>query len=152
MVVVFKTFYLNADDIQTAAQISDTSFQEGQGQHGGFGRECTFNTMAAWGPDFKRSFADPAPVSNADITPTLARVLGFDLPSRGVLKGRVIEEAIAGGAAPRPAPLQRLASQAANGQVEVFYYVDFDGERYGAAACRVPADRQVSSSLAACRE
>ena len=99
IVVGFKVFYLNPDDIQTAVQITDTPLLEGQGHHGGFGRDTTFNTMAARGPDFKRGFADPAPVSNADIAETLARVLGFDLAPAGTLRGRVIREALAGAAA-----------------------------------------------------
>jgi arylsulfatase A-like enzyme len=152
MVVVFKTFYLNADDIQTAAQISDSSLQEGQGQHGGFGRECTFNAMAAWGPDFKAKFADAAPVSNADITPTLAHVLGFDLPSVGELKGRVMAEALTAAPAAASAPLKYISSDPFHGARTAFYYEELGGERYGAAACRVPADRQDPSSIAVCRQ
>ena len=152
LVVVFKTFYLNGDDIQTAAQISDSSMQEGQGQHGGFGRECTFNAMAAWGPDFKTHFSDTAPVSNADITPTLAQILGFDLPSVGALKGRVIKEALLGGPSAPAAPLKYVSSDLAGGSRAAFYYEELDGERYGAAACRVAADRQDPASMAACRQ
>ena len=44
----------------------------GQGMHGSFSRAETRNFMAAIGPDFKSGFADPAPVSNADIAPTMA--------------------------------------------------------------------------------
>ena len=38
--------------------------------------------MAAIGPDFKTGFADPAPVSNADIAPTLAHILGLHYRAR----------------------------------------------------------------------
>ena len=53
IVVAFKVFYLNPNDLQSAIQLSDTGLQEGQGMHGGFGRDSTFNNMAAIGPDFK---------------------------------------------------------------------------------------------------
>jgi hypothetical protein len=93
----FKTFYLQPSDPQSAVQIADTGLQEGQGMHGSIGRDNTFNNMAAMGPDFKARFTDISPVSNADITPTLARVLGFQLPSNGKLRGRVLKEALKGG-------------------------------------------------------
>jgi arylsulfatase A-like enzyme len=151
IVVGFKVFYVNPDDIQTAVQITDTPLLEGQGHHGGFGRDTTFNTMAARGPDFRRGFADPAPVSNADIAETLAHVLGFDLAPTGTLRGRVMREALAGGAAAPAADLKYLASPVANGLRTALYYRELDGERYGETACRVPDDRQDPASAAACR-
>ena len=77
----------------------DTPLATGQGNHGSFSRAETRNFMAAIGPDFKAGFADPAPISNADIAPTLAQVMGLDLPPKGKLTGRVISEALTGGAA-----------------------------------------------------
>ncbi len=82
-----------------SALVADGGLQQGQGQHGSFTRANTHNFMAAMGPDFKAGFADPSPISNADITPTLAHILGFDLPSIGKLNGRVIAEALSGGPA-----------------------------------------------------
>ena len=55
--------------------------------------------VAAIGPDFKAGYADPAPISNADIAPTLARIGGIDLAPKGKLTGRVIGEALKGGKA-----------------------------------------------------
>lgn len=55
--------------------------QQGQGMHGRFGRDNTRNFMAATGPDFKAQYRDPMPASNAGITPTLLRLLGWQ--SRG---------------------------------------------------------------------
>ena len=81
IVVAFKVFYLNPDDLQTAVQIADTVLQEGQGMHGGLGRDSTYNNMAAIGPDFKQRFTDTAPASNADIAPTRSRASGS--PCRG---------------------------------------------------------------------
>jgi arylsulfatase A-like enzyme len=97
IVVGFKTFQLEPGDLLSAVQVSDTPLQEGQGMHGGFGRDSTFNNMAAVGPDFKQGYNDPLPVSNADIAPTLAHVLGFQLPATGRLQGRVLSEALSGG-------------------------------------------------------
>ena len=76
----------------------DTPLATGQGNHGSFSRAETRNFMAAIGPDFKAGYADPAPISNADIAPTLAHVMGLDLRAKGTLTGRVISEALTGGA------------------------------------------------------
>src|ERR1019366_4851797 len=48
-------------------------------------------------PDFKSHFVDWSPVSNADITPTFRKLLGFSSPSIGDLTGRVMKEALVGG-------------------------------------------------------
>jgi len=61
--------------------IADMLLQQGQGMHGRFGRDNTRNFMAAVGPDFKAQYRDPMPASNAGITPTLLRLLGWQ--SRG---------------------------------------------------------------------
>ena len=84
--------------LQCTVGINDTGLKTGQGSHGSLSRAETRNFMAAIGPDFKTGFADPAPISNADITPTLARVTGIELAPKGKLRGRVISEALAGGA------------------------------------------------------
>jgi arylsulfatase A-like enzyme len=83
------------------AEIADTSLHQGQGMHGSFGRGDTRNFMAAIGPDFKKGYADKAPVGNVDIAPTLAHILGISLTGPGTLKGRVVEEALAGGKEPK---------------------------------------------------
>jgi hypothetical protein len=54
--------------------------------------------MAAMGPDFKAGYVDPAPVSNADIGVTLARLLGLEITPKGARLGRLPAEALAGGA------------------------------------------------------
>ena len=74
----FKSFGAGcADPELCAVEVADSSLQQGQGMHGSFGRADTHNFMAAIGPDFRRAYRDPAPVSNADVTPTLAHVLGI---------------------------------------------------------------------------
>jgi arylsulfatase A-like enzyme len=105
IVVSFRTFTLDAaeaasaDPLQNAVQIADTPLQQGQGMHGSFGRDNTFNFMAAIGPDFKTVYHDPLPASNADIMPTLLRLLGWQPQpqARGALVGRVLEESLYAG-------------------------------------------------------
>ena len=135
IVVAFKVFYFDPGNVQTAAQFSDTGLQEGQGMHGGFGRDSTWNNMAAIGPDFKKGFVDEAPVSNADITPTLAHVLGFEMKPNGRLQGRVAREALAGGPAAPAVEPARQVSAAANGTQTVLLYQELAGVRYLDAGC-----------------
>jgi arylsulfatase A-like enzyme len=137
IVVTFKVFYLDPDDLQSAVQISDTNLQEGQGNHGGFGRECTFNNMAAIGPDFKAGFTDTVPVGNADIAPTIAHILGLDIPSHGVLKGRPLLEALRGEADTIPASAHTIQSTPANGKLTLLQFQEAGGERYLDRACYV---------------
>jgi arylsulfatase A-like enzyme len=148
IVVAFKVFYLNPADLQTAIQVADTSLQEGQGMHGGFGRDSTYNNMAAMGPDFKREFVDPAPVGNGDIMPTLAHVLGFDLPKGGSLVGRVLFEALAAGPSVRADRLQYLRSALSDGKETILVYQEHGGVRYLDTGCFVAPS---TSDADACR-
>jgi arylsulfatase A-like enzyme len=86
------------------AMVVDSPLRQGQGMHGSFSRSDTANFMAAIGPAFKKGQVDPAPVSNADIAPTLAQMIGVTLEPVGKLRGRVISEALEGGA---PVQFQR---------------------------------------------
>jgi hypothetical protein len=136
IVVTFKVFYGTPGDLQSAKQVSDTSLQEGQGMHGGFGREQTLNNMAAMGPDFKAGFVDDAPMGNIDIVPTLAHILGIEMPSVGTIKGRVVTEALAGGAAAKVEAAKTLVSApVANGVSTVLEYQELDGVKYYDRAC-----------------
>jgi arylsulfatase A-like enzyme len=83
--------------LMCAAEFADTSLVTGQGMHGSFSRADTRNFMAAMGPAFKKGFVDRAPVSNADITPTLAHILGLTIAPKGGLTGRAATEALAKG-------------------------------------------------------
>jgi hypothetical protein len=78
------------------AEISDTFLQQGQGMHGSFSRADTYNMMGAIGPDFKKGYKDLAPVSNADVPRTIAKVLNINLRPLGKLTGRVLNEALVG--------------------------------------------------------
>ena len=138
--VAFKVFYLNPADLKTAVQISDTSLQSGQGMHGGFGRDSTFNNMAAMGPDFKPRYADPLPVGNADLTPTLAQILGFEVP-KGGLAGRPLVEALIGGASPAAPPVQHRRSTAASGKQTLLNFQEYGGIKYLDTGCFTTPDR-----------
>lgn len=137
--VAFKGFYLKPADLQSGIQVSDTSLQEGEGMHGGFGRDCTFNNMAAIGPDFKSGFDDGSPVSNADIVPTLAHILGFGIPSHGKLRGRVIAEALKSGPTHANSESKKADSSAAKGLHTILEYQQVGNERYFDRGCFVAA-------------
>src|ERR1700744_811569 len=100
--VNFRSFTTGCEnELQCTVAVMDTPLATGQGNHGSFSRAETRNFMAAIGPDFKAGYADAAPISNADIVPTLAQIMGLKLPAKGTLKGRVIGEALMGGAEPQ---------------------------------------------------
>jgi arylsulfatase A-like enzyme len=99
IVVNFKGFPLDAKDPHMSGVIVGGTRQHGQGDHGSLARANTFNNMAVIGPDFKKRFVNRAPVSNADVQPTLAYVMNMNIPSIGALRGRVLTEALASGPA-----------------------------------------------------
>ena len=137
IIVSFKTFAADLQNsIMSAIQVSDTTLQEGQGMHGGFGRDNTFNFMAAIGPDFKKRFVDDSPAGNTDIAPTLARILRLNLESNGALKGRVLQESLVGG--PSSVPYQRkvaVSGASANGKRTVLVYQQAGNQLYLDRAC-----------------
>jgi len=101
IIVNFRTYSIGCNQpVLCTVSVADTRLQQGQGMHGGFSRADTMNFMAAAGPSFKSGFVDPAPVSNADIGKTIAKVLGLNIPFKGMLMGRAIEEALPGGEVP----------------------------------------------------
>jgi arylsulfatase A-like enzyme len=139
IVVSFKTF-VPGNDLQSAVQIADTPLQQGQGMHGSFGRDNTFNFMAAIGPDFKAGYRDPMPASNADIAPTLLQLLGFRARPHGMLTGRVLEEALQGTPAASAAieHCVAISGPAADGRRTVLEYQRYRGRLYSdQAALRV---------------
>ena len=103
IVVNFRSEGTGCDQLLfCSATVSDTNLLQGQGHHGSFSRADTGNFMAAIGPAFKTGFNDTAPVSNADIAPTLEKILGVTLAPIGKLRGRPLTEALAGGKPVRP--------------------------------------------------
>jgi arylsulfatase A-like enzyme len=122
------------DVLQCAVGVGDTPRPIGEGSHGALSRAETRNFMAAIGPDFKAGYADPAPVSNADIAPTMAHLAGIPLPSKGKLRGRVIGEALTGGK-PVKVTRQVIASDPGANGVRTFLDEQTVGEaRYFDAA------------------
>jgi Type I phosphodiesterase / nucleotide pyrophosphatase len=135
IVVNFRSFSTGCDQpVLCTVEIADTPLQQGQGMHGSFSRADTMNFMAAIGPSFKRGYVDEAPVSNADVGQTLARLLGLKIPFYGALRGRVIEEALPGGAEPTVTAQTLRAEPAANGLATVLSSYRVDKTRYFSAA------------------
>jgi len=141
--VNFRTFAGTCENpLQCEIGIHDTGLLTGQGSHGSLSRGETRNFMAAIGPDFKAGFADPAPISNADIAPTLAHIGGIDLGSKGKLTGRVIGEALTGGAPvtvtrrtvtsdPGPGGVRTILNEQIVGQNRYFDAAGFAGKTVG---------------------
>ena len=133
--VNFRSFSSGCEnEQQCVVAVMDTPLATGQGNHGSFSRGETRNFMAAIGPDFKTGFADPTPISNADIAPTMAHMMGFELPAKGTLKGRVIGEALTGGA---DTPFRRGVLKSAPGPDGIQTILDYETvgtERYLDAA------------------
>jgi arylsulfatase A-like enzyme len=117
-----------------AAGIMDTPLHTGQGNHGGASRAETRNFMAAIGPDFKARFVDMSPVSNADIAPTLARVLGLAIVPHGALTGRVAAEALKAGKPVAFKAKVRRSQIASSGFQTVLQYQQAEGRLYIDAA------------------
>ena len=135
IVVNFRSFSTGCEQpVLCTVEVADTVLQQGQGMHGSFSRADTMNFMAAIGPSFKRGYVDEVPVSNADVGQTLARLLGLKIPFRGSLRGRVIEEALAGGAEPAVTTQTLRAQPAANGLATTLSYSQVGTTRYFSAA------------------
>jgi arylsulfatase A-like enzyme len=133
--VSFRSFAGECENmLQCAVGIHDTIQATGQGSHGSLSRAETRNFMAAIGPDFKTGYADPAPISNADIAPTLAHVAGIELPAKGKLKGRVISEALAGGGEVGVSRRTVQSDPAANGMRTILNLQQVGETRYFDAA------------------
>lgn len=139
IVVSFKEFYRTPGNLLSGVQVADTALQEGQGNHGGFGRDQTLNNMAAMGPDFRRG-VDRLPIGNVDIAPTVAHIMGFSLPSVGKITGRVLDDAFSGTHEEAAARVQMQESRpAGNGLVTLLEYQEYHGVRYLDRACLITA-------------
>ncbi len=137
VVVAPREFAIDPEHPDMTSIVVGDGVQEGQGAHGAFARSNTFNNMAAIGPDFKKRFVDDAPVGNVDIAPTLARVMGVTLPAIGMLRGRVISEALSGG--PRRPGFERRvlrSDPSPSGNATILRYQQIGSQRYVDEACR----------------
>ncbi|CCE12140.1 conserved exported hypothetical protein [Bradyrhizobium sp. STM 3843] len=102
IVVNFRSYVEGCNEpTNCSVEVADTVLRQGQGMHGSFGRGDTMNFMAAIGPDFKAAFADPLPVSNADVGATAAKLMDLKGKPNGKLLGRVMTEAMPNGATPK---------------------------------------------------
>jgi hypothetical protein len=129
IVINFRSYATGCDQpVLCTVEIADTSLQQGQGMHGSFSRGDTMNFMAAIGPSFKTGFVNEAPVSNADMGKTIAHLLGLKIPFKGLLQGRVMEEALPGGATPKIESWVERAKPSADGLATILM-----GQRVGAA-------------------
>jgi arylsulfatase A-like enzyme len=127
LVVSFASHPTGCPDPEVcAAEVADTTLQQGQGMHGTFSRADTHNFMAAIGPDFRQGFRDAAPVGNVDVAPTLARVMALHWRAIGHLQGRVMSEALKGGAGVTSRRYVLESDPAANGFTTVL-----EGQRAG---------------------
>jgi hypothetical protein len=115
-------------------EVADNELQQGQGIHGSFGRADTHNFIAAVGPDFKAGFVDPAPVSNADLTSTLQRILRLRVKAKGPLAGRVLSESLKRGGPVSSSRRTLRSAKAANGFVTVLNLQTVGHEDYFDAA------------------
>jgi hypothetical protein len=131
IVVNFRS-YVEGCDVPTncSVEVADTVLRQGQGMHGSFGRGDTLNFMAAIGPDFKAGYADPLPVSNADVGMTIAQLLGVRPAGAGGLTGRVMSEALPNGVIPRAAAGTVVSQPAANGLQTVLKFQRVLSQRY----------------------
>lgn len=131
IVVNFRSYMKGCGEpTNCSVEVADTVLRQGQGMHGSFGRGDTLNFMAAIGPDFKAGYTDPLPVSNADVGMTIAQLLGLRPAGAGVLKGRVMSEALPNGVVPRAAGGTIVSRRAANGLRTVLKFQRVLSQRY----------------------
>jgi len=133
--VNFRSFdTVCGEPVRCTVEVADTGLQQGQGMHGSFSRADTWNFQAMQGPDFKSQFVDPAPSSNADIGRTIAQVMHLDVADNGKLVGRVLSEALPGGAVPEVSRRVVSSEPAPNGLVTVLDMQIVGSTRYFDAA------------------
>lgn len=107
--------------------VADNPLMQGQGHHGSLNRGDTANFMAAIGPAFKKNHVNSSPVSNADIAPTLAQLIGVKLEPVGKLRGRVISEALRRGK-PVRAVRRDIVSEPGDGGLRTIVNLQYVGK------------------------
>ena len=135
IVINFRSYSTGCEQpVLCTVEVADTGLQQGQGMHGSFSRADTMNFMAAIGPSFKKGFVNDAPVSNADMGKTIAHLLGLKIPFKGSLQGRVMEEALPGGANPDVKSWVERAKPGVDGLATVLMGQSVGNQRYFDAA------------------
>ena len=133
--VNFRSFdTVCGEPVRCTVEVADTVLQQGQGMHGSFSRADTWNFGAMQGPDFKSQFVDSAPSSNADVGRTIAQLMHLDVTDKGKLVGRVLSEALPGGATPEVSSRVVTSDPAPNGLVTVLDMQMVGSTRYFDAA------------------
>ena len=74
-------------------EFEGTNGHNSHGMHGSFSPRDVHNTLIGSGPDFAAAFTDTLPSGNVDVAPTIAKILGFELPQAD---GRPLLEALSG--------------------------------------------------------
>jgi hypothetical protein len=90
--------------------------------------------MAAIGPDFKAGYADPLPVSNADVGMTISELLDLRPAAVGGLTGRVMSEAMPNGIVPKSSEGTIKSKPDPNGLQTVVKFQRVLSQRYFDAA------------------
>ena len=85
-----------------AGQAYATGGVPGQGQHGSMSRHELRNTGLARGPSFRSGAVIETPTGVIDIAPTVCHLLGITATGDTAMDGRVLHEALAGGARTPP--------------------------------------------------
>ena len=135
IVVNFRSFATGCDEpVNCTVEVADTVLRQGQGMHGSFSRADTMNFMAAIGPDFKAGYADPLPVSNADVGMTIVQLMGLRAAAAGGLVGRVMSEALPNGIIPKASDGKIVSRPAANGLQTIVKFQRVLSQRYFDAA------------------
>jgi arylsulfatase A-like enzyme len=99
-----------------------------RGHHGSFSSRDVHNTLIAAGPHFRRGIHDTLPTGNVDVAPTVARLLGLQLPGAD---GRVLEEALIDGLPLDAYAVEaRLRTSSTAGGLKMLLPTDPDGRRW----------------------
>jgi len=108
------------------AGFKGTSTQEGVAGHGTSSPYDIHNTLLAAGPDFRERTTTSLPTSNVDLAPTILRLLGIPPPSS--MTGRVIEEGLRSGPAPRAKTETRQTVRSADGKYTLTAHISIVGD------------------------
>ena len=105
--------------------------QGGVAGHGTSSPYDIHNTFMAAGPDFRAGATSAVPTSNADLAPTILRLLGLQVPAS--MNGRAVEEGLTKGATPGSVNVTRSSETAStpDGSYEVIAHIStVNGHRY----------------------
>ncbi len=81
--------------------------------HGGLNPWVVHNAFVAWGADFRTGTRIEAPVSLADVAPTILKMLGIDPDLQRAGRGRVLRELMKAGPAADLTPTRRIVTTSA---------------------------------------